>query len=113
MVRGSRPLHMKGRELGSPLGSPGAPRESRASRYGRLLGVSGHPDGARNSRSGRSGVRGSGGLDPLLELFKEGHSRLGALQGELLNGVVLAAAAAPVRVLVVQDVQSRLPLFEL
>lgn len=33
--------------------------------------------------------------------------------GYLLNGVVLAAAAAPVRVLVVQDVQSRLPLFEL
>lgn len=52
----------------------------------------------------------------LLEFFKEGHSGLGALQSEfedsnadrssalglrLFNGVVLAASAAPVRILVV------------
>lgn len=37
----------------------------------------------------------------LLELFKEGHSGLGTLQSELLNGIVLAAGATSVRVLIV------------
>lgn len=47
----------------------------------------------------------------LLELFEEGHSGLGTLQSELFNGIVLAAGAAPIRILVVQDVQSCFPFF--
>lgn len=35
-----------------------------------------------------------------------------ATDGYLFNGVVLAAGAAPVRALIVQNVQCRLPLFE-
>lgn len=66
-------------------------------------------------------------LGHLLELLKESHSGLGALQSEfedsnadrssalglrLFNRIVLAAGATPVRVLVVQNVQSGLPLFQ-
>lgn len=62
----------------------------------------------------------------LLELFKEGHSRLGTLQSEfegsnadrssalglrLFNGIVLAAGATSVRILIVQNVQSCFPFF--
>lgn len=41
-----------------------------------------------------------GWLSHLLELFKEGHSGLGTLQGKLFDGIVLAASTTPVRVLV-------------